>query len=53
MLWNEVYTIMDAQKKKTKKEDAQISNLKFHLYRKYCYFLCLEKRTFEYSSFRA
>ena len=35
---------MDTQKKKAKKADVQISNLKFHLCKQYCYFLYLEKK---------
>ena len=34
---------MDTQKKETKKADVQISNLKFHLCKQFCYFLYLEK----------
>ena len=41
------------EKKKSKKTGFQISNLKLDLWRKYCYFLYLEKKMFEYSGFRA
>ena len=41
---------MDIQKKKIKKADFQISNLRFHLCKQYCYFLYLQKKkTFQYS----
>ena len=35
---------MDTQQKKTKKADAQISNLKFQICKQYFHFLYLEKK---------
>ena len=39
-------------KEEAKKADVQISNLKFHLCKQYCYFLYLEKKI-EYSEFQS